>query len=324
MRILLTGAFGNVGTSIIRALTPRRDEVVCFDLPGDAARQAAASLPPNFTVQWGNLADQKLLHRIMADVDVVLHIAAIIPPLSEKQPELARLVNIGGTANLIAAALRQAQPPRFLLASSVSVHGSCAGHSAPVRADTLLVPTDSYNTTKIAAEKLLREAGLRWSILRLGAVHPLALQQFDPLMFEISLDSRVEFVHTWDVGLAFANAAERPEVDGKILMIGGGPANQYEYGDYYTRFLDAVGVGMFPATAFSHQPFYTDWMDSREAQDLLEFQHYNFTDYLDQIRDLLGWRYHLARLFRPVVRWQMLRQSPYYRHPQPLPQELPA
>lgn len=315
MKILLTGAFGNVGTSIIGELQGRGHEVTCLDLPSAQAKQKAATLRNEFTAVWVDLGDQHLLASAMYGADVVLHIAAIIPPLSEKNPKLAQQVNVEGTRNLIAAAQSQRCPPRLIFASSVSVHGPSDGHEPPVGSATPLVATDSYNTTKIEAERLLRASGLRWSILRLGAVNPLSVQQFDPIMFEISLDSRVEFVHTRDVGLAFANAAERPAVDGKILMIGGGKRCQFTYREYFDKFLGAVGVGMLPETAFSTKAFYTDWMDCSEAEQLLQFQRYDFDDFLIEFAGLLGWRTALARLFRPLVRWHMLRQSPYYPQP---------
>ena len=70
--------------------------------------------------------------------DVVVHLAFIIPTLSatgiqsERQPDLAYAVNVGGTRNLIAAAQEQDRPPRLIFSSSVHVYGPTQ-HLAPPR-----------------------------------------------------------------------------------------------------------------------------------------------------------------------------------------------
>ena len=38
--------------------------------------------------------------------DVVIHVAAIIPPLADKKPKFAEAVNIGGTLNIIKAMIQ--------------------------------------------------------------------------------------------------------------------------------------------------------------------------------------------------------------------------
>ena len=70
MKILLTGAFGNVGSSIIEELSGRSHEVLCFDIPSEAAHKMAEELPKHFTVEYGNLADKKLLKTLMRDVEI--------------------------------------------------------------------------------------------------------------------------------------------------------------------------------------------------------------------------------------------------------------
>jgi nucleoside-diphosphate-sugar epimerase len=135
---------------------------------------------------------------------------------------------------------------------------------------------------------------------------------FDPAMFDVPLDNRIEFVHRRDVARALANALETDDIWGQTWLIGGGPRNQYIYRDLAAKILDAMGVGMLPDEAFSTIPYPTDWLDTSESQRVLQFQQLTLDDYVAEMRQMLGWRRVFVRLFRPAVRAWLLRQSPYY------------
>jgi short-subunit dehydrogenase len=153
---------------------------------------------------------------------------------------------------------------------------------------------------------------LKWAILRFGAVLPLALK-LDTGMFDVPLNNRIEFVHTRDVGLAVANAVSSEEVWGRTLLIGGGPDSQFHFGEMAERLLEAMGVGMLPREAFASTPFCTDWLDTTESQQLLDYQKHGFDDYVEEVSALMGAKRHLVRAFRPFVRFALLRRSSYYR-----------
>jgi UDP-glucose 4-epimerase len=159
---------------------------------------------------------------------------------------------------------------------------------------------------------MVRASGLDWTIFRLAATLPLAIQ-LDPGMFDVPLENRMEFVYTRDVGLAIANGVSSEDVWGKILLIGGGPRCQYTYREIVGRILEAMGVGMLPEEAFGSTPFCTDWLDTTESQALLDYQRRDLEDYVQEMVALLGTRWHLIRVFRPIVRRWLLRKSPYLR-----------
>jgi len=101
------------------------------------------------------------------------------------------------------------------------------------------------------------------------------------------------------------------EIWGQTLLIGGGPRCQFHYGELVGRIMEATGIGMLPAKAFSLIPFSTDWLDTSESQRLLKYQTRTLDDYLIDMRHLLGWRLPFIRAFRPFVRSWLLRHSPY-------------
>ena len=127
MRILLTGALGNVGISTLDALLQHGYFIRIFDLENRQNRRIIRKnryhKNKNIEVMWGNILDEKSLKKAVEDIDIVLHIAAIIPPLSEINPRLARRVNVTGTKNLIQALEQQANPAKILLTSSLALYG---------------------------------------------------------------------------------------------------------------------------------------------------------------------------------------------------------
>jgi len=156
---------------------------------------------------------------------------------------------------------------------------------------------------------MVRESGLDWSIFRLAAALPLRLIM-DAGMFDVSLDNRIEFVHTRDVGLAIANALEIEGAWRKIWHIGGGPACQLTQRELVESVLGAVGLGMLPEEAFPSEPYPTDWLDTTESQRVLQFQRYTLQDYVSDLRARLGFRRFFVWLFGPIIRAWLLSKSP--------------
>jgi short-subunit dehydrogenase len=318
MKILLTGAFGNVGVSALHELLERGHQVRCFDLKTPANTRLARRVAREAEVVWGDLRTPEDVAAAVQGVEAVIHLAFIIPKLSatgiesEKQPDLARGVNIGGTRNLLRAMRSLPQPPRLIFSSSLHVYGLTQNLPPPRTIDDLPHPIEHYARHKVACERMVRLSGLRWSILRFGAVLPLSVRP-DPGMFDVPLNNRIEFVHTRDVGLALANAVESDAIWGKVLLIGGGPRCQLTYRELMTSILTAMGVGPLPDSAFTDEPFATDWLDTRESERLLRYQRRTLVDFTRDLAARLGPRRLLAQIFRPIVRAWLMAQSPILR-----------
>ena len=318
MNVLVTGAFGNVGTSTVEALIAQGRIVRCFDLRTRANRRAARRFGDRIEVVWGDLRRPEEVAAAVRDQDVVVHLAFIIPKMSvtgvesEARPDWAREVNVGGTRHLLDAMNAQPKAPRMIFTSSCHVFGRTQHQRPPRTISDPVCSVEHYTRHKIVCERMVRASGLAWTILRLGVTLPLTMK-LDPGMFDVPMDNRLEFVHARDVGLALANAVSSEDVWGKVLLIGGGPECQYYYRGVACRILDAMGVGVLPEEAFSSVPFCIDWMDTAESQRLLSYQQRDLEDYIRDMVALLGYRRFMIRLFRPVVRRWLLRKSPYLR-----------
>ncbi len=320
LKIFLTGAFGNVGESTLKELNNQNHEILCFDIKTPKNEKKCKKLHKDykFNTIWGDLTNLEDVYNAVKDIDVIIHLAAIIPPLSEKNPNLAYKVNVEGTRNLIEAAKNLEKPPRFVVASSVSVYGPCMHKKGLRKVHEDLCPSDHYSHTKVEVEKMLKESGLPWLILRLGAVSiPKIPHKLDPLMFEVPLDQRIEFIDSRDAGIAFANAAT-VDVVNKVLLIGGGKSCQLYQREYIGAMFNALGLPMLPDSAFllpkiDEEWFYTDWMDTEEAQRLLKYQTISFEDYTQEFKRKVAARRFGLKLVAPFAKFGLLMMSPYYK-----------
>lgn len=327
--VLVTGAFGLVGSATVRRLLDDGRRVVATDLDVPANRKAAAALPPAAEVRWTDLTDPKAVDELLTAVSptAIIHLAAIIPPLCYARPALARKVNLGATGLLVNSAKALPVPPRFVQASSIAAYGARNPHRStdPLTAETPLRPSDNYGAHKAQAEQLIRDSGLDFVILRLGAVltaEPRFDIDLDTVYFEASLpvDGRIQTVDVRDVARAFAAATTAPAI-GETLLIGGGDSHRLVQGDLAPAFTAAMGLaGAIPLGRKGNPDsdddwFATDWMDTTRSQKVLDFQRVSWPQLLAETADRMGWRRYPTRLAAPLVGVLLNRRSPYRRYP---------
>jgi nucleoside-diphosphate-sugar epimerase len=270
VKVLLTGALGNIGLATLETLTKEGHGVVAFDLESRRARNLASGFDGRARFVWGDITNSESLRDALEGVDAVIHLAAIIPPYADRAPELARRVNLDATRDLIAQMEASPTAKRLVFASSQGIFGDVQDREPPLRVDTPVSPTDEYGRQKVECEQAIRQSGLRWSILRLAAVTPLQIQAQDPsIMFEFSPDARFEFLHPADAGTAFARAVGCEASIGKILNIAGGATCRMTYSDFINALMGAIGIGPVPIDAFVRRRpprYFGDWADPAESQ----------------------------------------------------------
>lgn len=327
--VLVTGAFGLVGSATVRQLRADGRHIVATDLDIPANRKKAAALLPASDVRWADLTDADAVAALLRDVSpaAVIHLAAVIPPVCYARPGLARRVNVDATGFLISAAQALPVPPRFVQASSVAAYGARNPHriSDVLTADTPRRPSDIYGAHKVEAEQMVRASGLEWVVLRLGGVltsEPRFDVDLDTIYFEASLpvDGRIQTVDVRDVARAFVAATTAPVI-GETLLIGGDDSHRRVQGDLAPASAAAMGlVGGIPAGRKGNPDsdadwFATDWMDTARSVEALNFQRISWPQMLAELAERMGWRRYPARLAAPLAHALLKRRSPYYGYP---------
>jgi nucleoside-diphosphate-sugar epimerase len=300
MRIVITGASGNIGTALLRRLACDGNDLVGL------ARRTPPNVEPYAGVRWVRLdlglpdAATRLTDEC-AGADAVVHLAWLIQPSHDRN--LLRRTNQGGTRAVVRA-VGQAGVAHLVHMSSVAAYagaprGLRVGESWP----TTGVPTSSYSVDKSACERLVAGAADVTTIVRptlvlqpdaaseisryflsslvpVSVLHP-ALYRFAPWPRELQL----QFVHAADVADALAsilqlrasgpfNLAADPVIDRdavRRLFGGSGPPLPM-------HLIRTAATATWRARL---QPVDGGWVDLGAAAPLLRS---------DRARDELGWQ----------------------------------
>jgi nucleoside-diphosphate-sugar epimerase len=148
VRVVVTGASGNVGTSLLRSLA---DEPAVDSVLGLCRRVPKARFPK---VEWRSAdVTRSALRPLFAGADAVVHLAWLIQPARDQR--LVRSVNLDGSGRVFRAAAA-AGVGTLVYASSV---GAYARGPKDRRVDeswpTTGIPTSFYSRHKAEVERLL-------------------------------------------------------------------------------------------------------------------------------------------------------------------------
>ncbi|HEX6455256.1 MAG TPA: NAD-dependent epimerase/dehydratase family protein [Solirubrobacterales bacterium] len=225
MRVVVTGASGNVGTSVLEALgaEPEVREIV-----GIARRVPAIEMPK---VEWvGADVTEDPLAPIFADADAVVHLAWAIQP--SRDESVTERINVLGS-RYVFDAVAEAGVPALVYASSVGAYSPGpkrrqVDESWPVEG----IKTSFYSRHKAAVEEQLDEFERRSPETRVVRLRPglifkaeaaseirrlfagpflpgfLVRKQLVPLIPRVPR-LRFQAVHSRDVGEAYRQAVVR-------------------------------------------------------------------------------------------------------------------
>lgn len=306
MKVLVTGGLGSLGKHVCEAIIKSNHEPIAFDLLNKITKKLANETP-EIQVKFGNITQPETYRDLIHEVDAIIHMAFILPPVSETHPK-AYEINVEGTKNLIKAVEEINPRIRFIFASSITVFGPTMWSEPPITVEKPINPTDNYSTHKALCEIAIQESKLEdWVILRIAeamylnfSLSPENLNR----MYEIPYNQRVEFIHPHDVATAFTNAAISPNKGSKeIFIIGGGESCQMYFHEQVEKIFTIFNLPKPGKEKFSTKVFNTDWYDTTRAQELFEFQSKDFNDYLVDFEENAGRVKDIIRFFAPVAKY---------------------
>ena len=275
--VLVTGGAGNLGRQVVTKLAHGGHDVRVLDLPD--LEYSFTNTHPNIEVFHGDICEKSDLTRACNGIDWAVHLAAIMPPISEENIELANRINIEGTQNIL-----KAMDPEIpiIFASSVATYG--APTAEIVNINHPQNPVDFYGDTKLQNEKDILENNRPFVMLRISGVSVPALLEI-PRPWFFTANQPLEFVHLTDAADAVANCVGNQAAMGKVLQIAGGQTWQLIGHEYSQAICQAFDFPPESAT-FQEKPGWTGWYDTNESQSLLQYQNHLFEDFIDQLRVL--------------------------------------
>ena len=266
MAIFITGAAGFLGQSLINTLLDKGKEILGFDftMPKD---EILSRWKGRVEFRQGDIRDTKLVAELVSasgTTDPIIHLAGILTAGCDRDPQAAIGINIGGTNNVLEAALKNGKR-RVIFASTIGVYGR--GLPQPVTEDMPLEPDGWYGLSKLTAEQIgllyVRRYGLDFRAVRFAAVTgpnrvavgsaslftsliPEKAARGEPYAIEVTPDTSYPVVYIKDAVDALIKLMTIPEVKSRIYNIASGNVVVDKMVAYIKKII--------PSASFSYAP----------------------------------------------------------------------
>jgi len=172
MRIAVTGGAGFIGSHVVFRLLNDGYNVTVIDNMSSPATALDALGRSGADIIQLDVLDAEALEESLREVDVVVHLAALIEVSeSEEKPLLYGRVNVLGTVSVLEAA-RRAGVGHIVYASSAAVYGNPL--ELPLKENHRRLPLSIYGLTKLMGEEACRHystKGLDCTVLRFFNVY---------------------------------------------------------------------------------------------------------------------------------------------------------
>jgi len=328
MKILITGAFGNIGKAVIAESYLRGHELIVFEVENKKTLKDTRKYRKKVNnVLFGDIRNFDDVKKAVQECDSVIHLAAIIPPASKKHPELTMDINYGGTVNIVKAIKETKRKIPFIFTSSASVMGPTQLQNKLVDRNDPLVITGNYEESKIKCEEYLRENADNYLIFRLaGVLQAFSVPSFMsalPMMeelFSMHPDMRLEMIMDLDVATALIIGAEKLQSGAtqknEAYILAGGQKNGWQLRgrEFLSRLFGALSLPLPDKKYFTPDinTYNLDWYNTEKAQQEFNFQNHSLEEYLTKIKK----EYRIFKLpiilFGKIIMKKLVKLSPYY------------
>jgi uncharacterized protein YbjT (DUF2867 family) len=226
-RVLVTGATGFVGRAVLRELVSRGHKAVCLVRDRDRLMAQARELPGDrYEAVHGDLFDADALAEAASGAEACVHLVGIIQENRLRGQTFER-VHLHGTQAVVEAC-KAAGVRRLAHMSALGTRPGAASE---------------YHRTKWAAEVMVRDSGLDWTIFRPSIIHgpdgefmrmmklfacraTVPVLGILPAPFPVMPyfgdgQGRLQPVSVKDVAHCFVAALSKPETIGRTFDLGG-------------------------------------------------------------------------------------------------------
>ena len=243
MRAFITGGAGFIGSHLADALIARGDTVTILDNMSTGSQANIAHLENKITVHTGDIRDLALVEKLVADSDIVFHMAAALGVKNIMEHTIESIDrNFNGSEVVLNAATKHNK--RLIIASTSEIYGKNPNQPLHEESDRVVgapqkirwTYSDAKALEEAVAHTLHKTHGLKVTTVRFfntvgprqtgqyGMVVPrfiqAALNNEDIVIYDDGSQSRV-FCHVEDAVRAVITLSETDSTIGDYFNVGG-------------------------------------------------------------------------------------------------------
>lgn len=202
-KVLVTGAAGTVGVHVVKYLLAEgKYEVTILDLKNKNSFQKLKRFRKRVNILYGDIMNNVLIEALVKDQDIVIHLASVLPPLSDMKKGLSEAIEYQGSENIIRAITYYNPKCHFIYASTTSIYNGIENPSvkSKIKKENLTYFAES----KLKTEELIKDKLKNYTILRV----PLVLSNLvnEPFIYNIKKKEVIDVITKEDCAYAFVRA----------------------------------------------------------------------------------------------------------------------
>ena len=306
VKVALTGSTGHMGIQTLKEFLKIKEIDTIKVLLRDGSKKnkmikrLAKKFEGKIEIIYGNIANIEDVRALVLGTSYLFNLAALIPPSSDKKPNLSFLTNEIGTKN-VAKVCEENPDIKLVEITSVALYGSRNIKHPFTRIGDPLLPSvfDVYAVHKLRGEFCILESNIKnYVIIRQTAMIYLKMlnaNMSDGLMFHTPFNVPLEWVSAEDSGKLMANIIKadlkgklnKDNFWNKIFNLGGGEQNRLSGFETLEGGFKIVGgetYSFFAPNYNALRNFHGGFFyDGDKLEKLFHYQHDNIDDYWEKI-----------------------------------------
>ena len=343
MKVTIFGGSGNMGRAVVREIMNEDyiEELRIFIHHKKKSKPLFKILKKakvHYVIVEGSNSHPDDVRKAVEGVDIVLNLAAVIPPLSDQNPKAAIEANEVGPKVLTDVIASLDKQPKLIHISTMGIYGD-RNYKHPfgeVGDPLMLSPFDIYSLTKMRGEYTVLESDVKcWTVIRQTAMlydELMSKNVSDGLLFHTCFNCFLEWVTSHDSGVLLRNILRRENKNElndnnfwkHIFNLGGGKKNQitgYDTFDLGFKMIGASTEQFFDTNYNAARNFHGEWFsDGQKLNDLFDYQSEDVAGFWKRVGKK-HWYFKFAvilpkKLLKKFVINRLLKDPncPYYWH----------